>query len=67
METLIEQIVIYSLVALLCIVVVAIYLRKQSRESRIVSAKIKKAKEEGLYEPVSLHPLVDHNCIKTGA
>lgn len=67
METLIEQIVIYSLVALLCIAVVAIYLRKQSRESRIVSAKIKKAKEEGLYEPVSLHPVVDHNCIKTGA
>jgi len=66
METLLE-ICVYSFVALLCIVVVAIYLRKQKRESRIVSAKIKKAKEEGLYEPVSLHPVVDHNCIKTGA
>lgn len=67
METLIEQIVVYSLVALLCIVVVVLYLRKQSRESRIVNAKIKKAKEEGLYEPISLHPVVDHNCIRTGA
>lgn len=66
METFLE-IGVYSFVALLCIVVVAIYLRKQKRESRIVSAKIKKAKEEGLYEPVSLHPVVDHNCIKTGA
>jgi len=67
METIIEEIAVYSIVVLLCIVVVAIYLRKQSRESRIVSAKIKKAKEEGLYEPVSRHPVVDHNCIKTGA
>jgi thioredoxin reductase (NADPH) len=67
METLIEEIAVYSIVALLCIVVVAIYLRKQSRESRIVKAKIKKAKEDGLYEPVSLHPVIDHNCIKTGA
>ncbi|HCT30153.1 MAG TPA: 4Fe-4S ferredoxin [Bacteroidales bacterium] len=66
METLLE-IGVYSFVALLCIVVVAIYLRKQKRESKIVSAKIKKAKEEGLYEPVSLHPVIDHNCIKTGA
>ncbi len=67
MEILLEEIAVYSIVALLCIVVVVIYLRKQSRESRIVSAKITKAKEEGLYEPVSLHPVVDHNCIKTGA
>jgi len=41
-----ENILIYSLTALLCVVVVAIYLRKKSRESRIVEEKIKKAKEE---------------------
>ncbi len=67
MNILIEEIAVYSIVALLCIIVVVVYLRKQSRESRIVSEKIKKAKEEGLYEPVSLHPVIDHNCIKTGA
>lgn len=67
MEIILEKIVVYSVVALLCIVVVAFYLRKQNRESRLVSTKIKKAKEEGLYEPVSLHPVIDHNCIKTGA
>ena len=63
-----ENTLIYSLAAILCIVVVAIYLRKKSRESRIVDEKIKKAKEEGLHEPVSLHPVVDLNaCIGTGA
>lgn len=68
MEMLIENILIYSLAALLCITIVIIYLRKKSRESRIVDEKIKKAKEEGLHEPVSLHPVVDVNsCIQTGA
>lgn len=68
MEVLVEDILIYSFAILLCIVVVVIYLRKKSRESRIVDEKIKKAKEEGLHEPVSLHPVVDINsCIQTGA
>lgn len=68
MEPLSENILIYSLTAILCIVVVAIYLMKKRRESGIVDEKIKKAKEEGLHEPVSLHPVVDLNtCIGTGA
>jgi thioredoxin reductase/ferredoxin len=63
-----ENTLIYSLAAILCVVIVAIYLRKKSKESRIVDEKIKKAKEEGLHEPVSLHPVVDLNtCIGTGA
>jgi thioredoxin reductase/Pyruvate/2-oxoacid:ferredoxin oxidoreductase delta subunit len=68
MEQLSENILIYSLAALLCIIVVALYLRKKRRESGIVEEKIRKAKEEGLHEPVSLHPFVDVNsCIGTGA
>jgi thioredoxin reductase (NADPH) len=68
METQIENIIIYTLAALLCVVVVMIYLRKKSRESRLGEAKLQKAKEEGLHEPVSLHPVVDPNrCIQTGA
>jgi thioredoxin reductase (NADPH) len=67
MNLIFEQIAIYSIVGLLCLVVVVIYLRKQSRESRITKEKINKAKEEGLFEPVSLHPEINHNCIKTGA
>lgn len=67
-ETLVENVVIYGLVILLCLVVVAIYLRKQRRESKRVEEKIAKAKEEGLFEPVSLHPVIDEgSCIRTGA
>jgi thioredoxin reductase (NADPH) len=68
MEQLIENIFIYSLAAILCLVVVIIYLRKKSKESKIVEEKIKIAKDVGLYEPVSLHPYIDVNaCIQTGA
>jgi len=68
MEVLIENILIYTFVILLCAVVVFIYLRKQKRMSKQTAAKIKIAKEEGLFEPVSLHPVVDSNsCIQTGA
>jgi thioredoxin reductase/Pyruvate/2-oxoacid:ferredoxin oxidoreductase delta subunit len=68
MEQQAESFIIYLVAILLCIGAVAIYLRKKSRESKIVEEKIKKAKEEGLHEPVSLHPYVDVNaCIQTGA
>jgi len=68
MEQQIENILIYSIALILCVVVVAIYLRKKSKESKIVDEKIKRAKEDGLNEPVSLHPVVDVNrCIQTGA
>jgi thioredoxin reductase/Pyruvate/2-oxoacid:ferredoxin oxidoreductase delta subunit len=68
MEVLIEKLIIYSLVAIFLIVIVLIYLRKQKRESLIVEEKIAIAKEEGLHEPMSLHPVIDVNsCIKSGA
>jgi len=67
-ETLLENIVIYSLVLILCLIVVFIYLRRQRRESRVVEEKIVIAKRDGMYEPVSLHPVIDENsCIRTGA
>ena len=68
MELIIENIAVYGSVILFCLVIVFIYLRKQKRESKRVEEKIATAKLEGLYEPVSLHPVVDENsCIKTGA
>ncbi len=68
MEPVYEKILIYTLVAFLCLIVVVIYLLRERKKSRIVEGKIKKAKEEGLHEPVSLHPVVDKNsCIQTGA
>jgi thioredoxin reductase (NADPH) len=63
-----EQIVIYGVVFLFCLVVVYLYLRKQQKASRIVEAKIEKAIQEGTFEPVSLHPVIDlGTCIKSGA
>jgi thioredoxin reductase/Pyruvate/2-oxoacid:ferredoxin oxidoreductase delta subunit len=68
MEPVLENIIIYSSAAILCFGVIIIYLRKKSKESKIVDAKISKAMEDGLHEPVSLHPVVDVNvCIGTGA
>ncbi|MBK7132873.1 MAG: NAD(P)-binding domain-containing protein [Bacteroidales bacterium] len=68
MEQTVESILIYGAAIVLCVVVIVIYLRKKTKESRLVDEKIKIAKEEGLHEPVSLHPYVDVNsCIQTGA
>ena len=63
-----EQVVIYAFVLLFCAIIVFIYLRKLKKDSRVVEEKIEKAKQEGLHEPVSLHPVIDLNtCIKSGA
>jgi thioredoxin reductase/Pyruvate/2-oxoacid:ferredoxin oxidoreductase delta subunit len=68
MEVLVENIVIYSAVILLIVIIVFVYLRKQVRQTRVTDEKIRISKEEGLHEPVSLHPVVDVNtCIRTGA
>jgi thioredoxin reductase (NADPH) len=68
MEELTENILIYSITAILFIALFYLYIRKQKKDSKIVEEKIRTAKEEGLFEPVSLHPVVDVNsCIQTGA
>src|SRR5664279_3090149 len=68
MEKLKENIIINSFFGLLFFSILFFYLSKQKRNSKIVEEKIRIAKEEGLYEPVSLHPVVDVNsCIQTGA
>ena len=68
METLFENILIYSVVFILCLSVIFLYLRNQRKKSRIVEEKILQAKQDGIHEPVSLHPVVDPNsCIQTGA
>ncbi len=65
---LVEQILIYAFVFLFCAVIVFIYLKKLNKASRVVEAKIEKAKQEGLHEPVSLHPVINlDTCIKSGA
>ena len=68
MEVLLEQIIIYGIVALLIVLTIFLYVRKLKRNSSRVEEKIKKAKEEGMHEPVSLHPEIDVNtCIQSGA
>ena len=68
MGVLLEKIIIYGLTGIFLLIVFFLYIRKLRRESRIVSEKIERAKKEGLYEPVSLHPVVDPNsCITSRA
>jgi len=68
METLVENILVYSVVLIICFTIIFLYLRRERRNSKRVEEKIVKAKQEGLFEPVSLHPVVDVNkCIQTGA
>jgi len=68
METLVENILIYSVVFFICLAIIFLYMRRERRNSKRVEEKIIKAKHEGLFEPVSLHPVVDVNkCIQTGA
>jgi thioredoxin reductase (NADPH) len=68
MESTIEQIIIYGVAVILLVGAIIVYIRRLNRESKIVEEKIRVAKEEGLHEPVSLHPVVDVNsCIQSGA
>jgi len=67
-EVLLENIIIYGTVILTCIIVVFFYLRKEKEKSVIVEQKVAIAKEEGLFEPVSLHPFINLNtCIGSAA
>ncbi|NUO03349.1 MAG: NAD(P)-binding domain-containing protein [Saprospiraceae bacterium] len=64
---LLEQIIIYGVVGGFCLIVVYVYLRGQKKASQRVEAKIEKAIQDGTFEPVSLHPVIDlGTCIKSG-
>jgi len=68
MALLIEKLIVYGSIFMLCLIVILIYLRKLKRGSKKVEAKIVKAKKEGVHEPISLHPVIDVNsCVMTGA
>lgn len=67
-EVIIEEIVIYGTVFLICFNTIFFYLRKKKVKSIVVEKKVAIAKEEGLFEPVSLHPYIDLNiCIGSAA
>ena len=68
MEVLLEKLIIYGVVILLIMLTIWLYVRQLRRNSRKTEAKIERAKEHGLHEPVSLHPEIDVNtCIQSGA
>ena len=66
MET--ESILIYSITAVFCLLVVWFYVRKGRSDSKVILEKIEIARAEGRFEPMSLHPYIDVNaCIGSGA
>jgi thioredoxin reductase (NADPH) len=68
MDLFFEKLIIYAAITIFIIVIILVYIYKQKRDSSIVAAKIAIAKEEGMHEPVTLHPVIDVNsCIKSGA
>jgi len=68
MEVFLENIIIYTLVAVIIIGIFYLYLKTHKYESKQTLEKIKRAKEYGFHEPVSLHPVINEDiCIGSGA
>ena len=68
MSVFIQEILLYGVVFLLCGIIVYFYLKGQKKTTRITQEKVAIAKEEGVYEPVSLYPYIDMNiCIGSAA
>ena len=68
MEIIFEKLISYFVVFTAVLVVLILYLRKLSKNSKATKEKIEEAKKFGLYEPVSLHPVIDHNlCFGCGS
>ena len=67
-EVILEELLVYGTVFLLCAITVYFYLRKKKKTYKKTEVKVALAKEEGLFEPVSLYPFIDLNtCIGSGA
>jgi thioredoxin reductase/NAD-dependent dihydropyrimidine dehydrogenase PreA subunit len=67
-EVLLEELLVYGTVFLLCALTVFYYLRKKKKKTIETVKKVAIAKEEGLFEPISLYPSIDLNaCIGSGA
>jgi len=67
-EVLIEQLVIYGTVFILCALTIFFYTRSKKKKTLETVKKVTVAKAEGLFEPISLHPYIDlKSCIGSGA
>lgn len=67
-EVVFENILFYGAAGLVFILSLFFYLRRYKKLTHQTNLKIDKAKNSGLFEPVSLHPVVNHDiCIGSGA
>jgi thioredoxin reductase/ferredoxin len=67
-EVLLEELIVYGTAFLLCAMTIFFYLRRKNKKTIETVKKVAMAKEEGLFEPVSLYPYIDLNaCIGSGA
>lgn len=63
-----EKLIIYGSTGLICGLIVLFYLIRNAKNSKKTLVKVAQAKEDGLFEPVSLYPHIDLNhCIGSGA
>ena len=68
MEVLIENILAYLIVFVLIVFLLYFFNKKNKKKTTSTEQKIAKAKELGFHEPVSLHPVVNHDiCIGSAA
>lgn len=68
MEVLIEKILVYGIVFIILAITIYFHLRTKRKTSLKTELKVALAKDEGLFEPVSLHPYIDLNtCIGSAA
>jgi putative YpdA family bacillithiol system oxidoreductase len=68
MEVFLENTVSYCIIFLFAVSIIFYYLQKKKKKYLSTYKKIEKAKELGLHEPVSLHPVIDtETCIGSGA
>lgn len=68
MEVFLENSITNLIVAGIIVFIIYFYLRKNRVRSELTIQKIAKAKEFGLHEPISLHPVIDtESCIGSGA
>ncbi len=68
MEVLLEKILVYGIVFIILAITIYYHLRMKRKTSLKTEQKVAIAKDEGLFEPVSLHPYIDLNtCIGSAA
>ncbi|MFH0736085.1 MAG: NAD(P)-binding domain-containing protein [bacterium] len=67
-EVILENFLSYFVILIFVFVSLYVYIKAKKKASKVIEKKIIKAKEMGLYEPVSLHPVVNPEiCIGSGA